>query len=778
MLRRVQIQDWQKVTEADFNNFGLFPRQSFDFMLGDLGPGHGFAGFAVAQNGPASVILGPGRLYTLEGPFYFIADTPGAEIDFLGQLPVVTRRWAAITVWGQEIETQTEPRTFLTDASSRSTVARVVSTESRRHVNHSPVYGVEGPDPQRPPIPTNVLAVAYVLLGPTGIISIEMNEAVRAESIRRLGLKANDLDTWRARTGTRIDTLGSDLASLAARIVGLAPLNFTLDISRDVARLKENANLPQDYTQWSADHFLTQDHSDPAHVDYLAKVEEGVRFPPAAEREAQIALLNPYDQTVVNQNNFILPKYSEIARLTITGNDGELSVSQFQFQTVNWTLMSKGRMRVRYGTPFGYCSNTVYWDDTGGREIGGTGVGSMTGVMALQYDPVQNIFIRPATGETFQILDAWQDTPGHYLWRLQQYWVDEIVDYYLDRVVTVESFGGAVVAETFLNVQDGWITSIDLWFTRIASEGDVQVLLVETEHGAPEFDRVICRTTVPANSLKQWPNFTKVQMIPTFVVQGKRYGIVIQTSGNHFLAIVTGNKNANGMLFQATGAMFAMGDVTRDITFRLNFAQFDVPRIAVQLTSLELQNGIAAIDLNVDSIRPPACSTQFEVQVAGVWTAFAGPSGGTNALGNLPPLLPLRVVLTGTTDVMPGIGVGPNGWAKTWRPRSDFRHISAVQTLPLPCNVVYVDVLLEQWRDAPYQTCVVKLLSGSGFADVDTPTAIEDRIIPNDPSAMRRRCTFELDSPVMEFRIRIEGTTDNVLACSHVAERVQVSLGV
>ena len=44
--------------------------------------------------------------------------------------------------------------------------------------------------------------------------------------------------------------------------------------------------------------------------------------------------------------------------------------------------------------------------------------------------------------------------------------------------------------------------------------------------------------------------------------------------------------------------------------------------------------------------------------------------------------------------------------------------------------------------------------------------------------AVVRRLTFEFpeEEEIDSFRIRIEGTTDNVLATFHVAERVQVSV--
>ena len=119
--------------------------------------------------------------------------------------------------------------------------------------------------------------------------------------------------------------------------------------------------------------------------------------------------------------------------------------------------------------------------------------------------------------------------------------------------------------------------------------------------------------------------------------------------------------------------------------------------------------------------------------------------------------------------------------AYTWRPRPDFRHISTIQNLPAPVNVVFVDIRLEQWRGEPYQECHVRLLTGSpGYATVVYPTFQDDTTDPRDAMAVVRRLTFEFaeDEEIDSFRIRIEGTTDNVLATYHVAERVQVSVSI
>src|SRR5262245_48663302 len=224
MERKVNIQDWQKVTQEDFDDFGQFPRESIDHVVGDfLIPDMAFTGFPVVQSATARVTVGAGRLMAA-GLVYFNADEGGVELDLLAMLPAVTRKIIAVVVWGQAIDTQTEPRTFLTDRRTRATVARVVSTVNARHANINLVAGVEAPDPQRPAIASNVLPVAWILCDPTGIVSITAEE--RAPSLREADTRLNENDAWRTRVGTRLDTLGSDIAALALRLDGTARQKF------------------------------------------------------------------------------------------------------------------------------------------------------------------------------------------------------------------------------------------------------------------------------------------------------------------------------------------------------------------------------------------------------------------------------------------------------------------------------------------------------------------------------------------------------------------------
>jgi hypothetical protein len=784
MERKVNIQDWQKVTVEDFNNFGLFPRGSFDHIVVDtLIPDMAFTGFTTVQTAPAVVTVGNGRLYH-SGLVFYNDSEGGVSLDLLSVLPVVTRRYVGVVVWGQEIQTDTEPRTYLTDPVSRATVSRVVSTESRRWSNISTVVGAEGPDPQQPAVASNTLAVAWILLDTTGIVSIQMVEENRAPSLRDLDSRMNENDAWRTRTASRLDTLATDIAALQARLNGTASMKFTLKIAADTARIKEKLGLPDNYTAWGADHYLTDDESDIHHVDYLAKLEEGVRFADAAQRDSQMGLLNPMDPSVINQANFVLPVYDEASRIEVLGMDSELSISQYQYQTISWELCTKTRTRIRWGCPFYVCANGVWWFAPSGRdwmssygETGQISVGGLTPNTDLIYDPIRNILTRGS--ETFQILDV-QDQPNHTILRLAQFWVDEIVDsYYWRQIVTIEGLNGSVISQTFLNSQGGWLTSVDLFFTRTATTGDVHVLICETNNtGAPLFERVIARSTIAADLLRTPPNHTRVGFLPTYLAKGNRYAIVLQTPGNHFVSLVHNNKFAQGSLFSSSDGAWAVGDLTKDLAFRLNFAKFRSNRCTVQLLSLELDGGIAAVDLNFDSTRPPGTTINFEVQVGGAWV----PLGyyASNPLVNLPPLLPFRVLLVGTTDEMPGIGVASNSRSLTSRPRSDYRHISTARTMPAAINTVYADFRLESWRGAPYHTFLPRLLTGAGYTSVRTPSLIMDELDPDDPTTLIRSCTWNLaalgGAPISAYKIRLEGTTDNVLATYLVGERIDIGV--
>lgn len=751
--RIVKISPNQQVSDSDLNKIGEFARDSLDHVVKDMGAaGPRYTGFQAIQSAAAQITVGGGRFYDAEGKVYYV-DTP-TTLDFITVLPAVTKRVVTVVTWGTEANAGVEPRTFLVDVDTRRTQGQETATEVRRIANLDSVTGVEAADPKAPAITANVLAIADVVLTPEGVQSVTMRGVNKLPSVGAHENRLGDLDAWRARSGSRLDVLDTNVAGLRSQVDGLAPASFVFEVARDVARLKVAAELPATYSSYDADRFLNSDRTDVTHADTQATVMEGIRFAPAAVRVAQLGLANNIDPTVDKRGDFVLPKFTEVDRIKISGQDGELSLSQYQYQTTQVVSKTRARERVRFGSYMTVCTNSSWWQSGEG------------------YDPTTGIFRR--AGETWVVdaADRQRVLTEHIFFRVQQFWVDTYQEQYWDVVTVTEGVNGTLVAQTFLNSEAGYITGIALPFTRVADTGDVTVLITETEAGKPQIDNVIAKVTVPAASLKTLPTMTKVPLPPTYLEKGKRYGFATITAGNHFIATVSGNKNTNGSLFYSTDGAWFQGDVLKDIPFTLYYAQFNSPRVEVQLQPLQLENGIVAIDLNTDVTTPPGTERVWEVQLAdGQWKPLKGYAD--TLINGLPALLPLRVVLLGTVDAMPGFSVGASSEVTTTRPRTDFKHVATTHTLPGGCSRVEVTARLEGYNETRHD-CWAELLVGAGFATVETADVVTDQATP-DPNAIVRTWRFNLAAPVTAYKIRTKGTTDNALVTFHVAERYDLA---
>jgi hypothetical protein len=750
--RLVIISQDQELTNDDLTNIGKFSQSSLDHVVNDgIESGRKFTGFAALQTGPAQVTVGAGRLYQ-NGEVYFRDDAGGVVLDLLSILPAVTEKIVTIAVWGQTVDTATEPRTFLVDVDTEQTEARAVATETRRFANVNAVNGVESADPVAAALDSNVIAVAYVRLNTAGVVSITAADDNRLESVRTVSNRTKDLEGWRVRAGASIDVLGTTVAGIQQTLKSMAPSSLVFEIARDTARLKELSELPETYTSYDADRYLNTDKSDTGNVNYLALVEEGVKFPPAAQAYSIVGLLNPIDPLVAKQNEIVLPKYTEVQRDKLIGRDAELSISQYQYQTVQTVQREVARTRVRYGASMTVCTNSAWW-------------------RSGYYDPVTGIFHR--NGENWIVDPATRAAVSqkHGAIRLTQYFVDTYTETYWEAITNTEAVSGSFVAETFLNTEPGYVTAVGLYFTRKAAAGDIKLLIVETDAtGAPVFNKAVARVTFPAANIALYPEVTKIPVPPTYLEKGKRYAIVPASGGNHFLATVDGNKNTQGTLFYSTDGAWAQGDLTKDLAYTLYYAKFNAPRVEVQLNPLTLVGGIANIDLNFDSLTPDGTEISFQIQIDGAWRTVNGEN--PDLFIGLPPLVQFRAVLLGTTDVMPGFGVGARSQTMTSRPRADFKHISKARTLPAPCTTIEVTLRLEYW-DAAHHTNVCKLLTGGTFATVETADSTVTETTP-DPAAIIRRYTFNVPA-TSQYKIQIEGTTNNVLVPYHVSERYDLA---
>ncbi len=757
MESTVIFRDRQELQSADLNNAQDFTRASIDHIVKDaIDGGRAYTGFTASKTAATEITLSAGRLYS-SGQVY--GRNEDVVIDVFNSLPLVTKKRVAIVAYGQSVDTDVQPRDFLIDAQLGTTEPQSVAMENLRRAELSAVAGTESPDPAYPPTDANVTVICYALLDTSGIVSIEQWTATQLPNLRIVSNRVTALEVWRGQISGQVDTLRTDLAALADRMKLFALKTEVVDVLKQLEDLRKKVYEPAAYVLYGTNHFLDLIGSQIAHPNYDALVDEGIRFPSAGSSTVPLSLLNPNNPYVVVNSGFVLPKYTHGLRMNLAGYNGETRVAQYTYETSTITQLSRTRQRVRYGTTKTVCTNSTWWRN-----------GS--------YNPVTGVF--RINGETWEVnaADRPQATVKHKWIRVTRFWIDTFEEPYWDYVKSTANLSGQQVAQTFLNSQDGWLSQIGLYFSRKAAAGDVNILVCETAYGMPDLDRVISRTTITpaaiqigataANAALPALIETQVPIVPTYLQSGRRYAIVLVTTGDHYVAMTnTDNGVVQGTFFVSTDGAFFAGNLVSDMKMRLYYAKFDAPRVTVELSALQLAGGILELDILNEAIAPPACRIDYEVQVAGAWVALDAAPNGPD-LSSLPAILPIRVVLTGTTDLMPGFGLGASQ-AVVSRPKTSFTWLGTLRTLGSPSNSVKVVVDLQAF-DAAKHTCTISLLTGATMATTKTADVVQNQTMPD--GTIRRTAIFNL-SAVSYYAVMIVGGTTSAAEPFHVAEMIE-----
>lgn len=747
MESQVKIRDYQEVPASDFMLIQDNVRTTFDDLVKyAVDADQAYAGLAVAASGTFEVQVGVGMYFSAGVMYPQEAVLTQSLVDYQ---PIANKVKIAVIAWGSETETDTEYRDFVVNLETEQTESRLVTMSITRACNIGFIKGVESADPQLPTIPLDRLLIATITLTPTGIDTdgIVMSSTSALSSLRALATRATALEAWRAIAEPRISTIGSDLANLANSIAGGADIRALIRIAADVARLKDLSGLPDDYADYGADRFLDTDESDTGNLDFLAKVEEGIRFSDEAANLTAVQIFNPINSQVSQTGNIMLPAYSSVSRLAVDAYSGETAISQYNSTSHTLVKESVSRKRVRYGLSMSVCTNAAWW--TSGK-----------------YDAATGVFTKD--GETWVVdeADRAKALINHRYARITQFWTDEWTETYWDLVTTTVSVAGAQVAQSFLNAQAGWLTGVNLYFTKRGSSGNVNLAICRlTDNGMPDLSRITYQATIDYLSIKAM-DWTSVAITPTYLEAGKRYAIVLTTNGNHSVGMASGaGSYVGGTFFYSTDGAYFSGDLTKDMMFGLSFASFAASRIAVDLQPLSLSGGITDIDILAGMVVPDATSLTFQVQINGAWVALSDVT--KNALAGLPPLLPFQAVFQGTSDIAPGI-VMSDSQVKVSRPRTSFKHISAERLLPAETSTVRVITTLGAWNAARHGFSV-KLLSG---ASTLTPAVVQDLDLGDD--RIERTSLFTLATPILSFKIEMTGTTTTALDLFLVEERVDI----
>lgn len=742
MERKVIFRDRQELQSTDLNNIQDFTDETLQHLIADAVTDQTmYIGLSVTPKTSVEVTVAPGRLYVgTTGKIYTLNE--GQNINLLTYLPLRDKKYLLVVANGQEIETNIEPRDFLVDVQSGQTEPRAVAMEKDRVIVLSVVSGQESPDPQIPATPTGYLTLATILLDTSGIVAIYQNTAQCLPRLSNINLRVKEIDGWKSLTEPKLFTLSSDIASLSKKLDQMGRNNLLTEIAADVARLKELANLPDEYVSYGADHFLDDSETDTGNTELYALVEEGIRFPWAGQDESQLELFNPYESAVKNFNGFIIPDFTEQVRLELRDYAGDLSISQYQYQTF---ALKKGTISItrrRMGPIRTVCTNA--------RHYSGNPRAYLENVLGLQ---------------NVEIIDVYGFHNNYYWIRYAEYWYDEVKVPYIYYAPETQQINGSQIAQTFLNSQHGWLYRIGLFFTQKDANGIVYLVLCETERGAPDPNKVIAITQLDPSDIKLYPQETIFTFPhPVFLEAGKRYALLLITAGNHRVAVASGKEYTAGTLFYSMDGEYYQGDLTKDLMMKLYYCTFKSTFVVFNLQSASLSGGIADIDIKCNAIQPENTNLIFEFQYAGKWYPV---DEGAEKLIGLPALLPLRVKMVGSTTLMPALQL-QGSVLRVSRPATSFVHISKERTLTTASQRVDVQLLLQNFNEAKHN-CSIKLIIGENTYN---PDLVEDRY---DPEGIRRVAHFTSIPQTTSYKIRIEGTTMTPLEVFHVAERIDIA---
>lgn len=758
-MKTARLSANQNVTLTDFQNLAAFPRDTLDTLIkaaisGELDAC--YSGASVAKTATTQVTVETPVILFKDGKLYTGADS-ATVLNLLAHMPTSgNRRIVAIMLQAQTTNDATEPRDFVVNGSvyPPQVDPQPTATIEWRKASVAVQLGDQAPSPVKPVVESANTVIAWVTLSSTEIVLVEQNLANRINTMRGIENRVQVIESWKDETQPVVEGLKTDVSKLVASNADKLSKQMQVYLLEQLARVFEQTGMPEGKSYSKSDYFLDDGDSDLQHLQSVTKVEEGIRFADDNSATMTLGLLTPSDTNIqVSQGGMVLPRYSENNLISITEKSTEHALANGGSQTIQYTLKTISKTRIRYGDPFLVCTNAAWW---------------ATG----RYDQTKGIFYQN-DGSQYNVEFVQGTDPAHFMMRARQIFYDSYEEPYWAATIVQASYTGQVAGNTFMMPRSGWVTGFNLYFSRVDSGGaDVRFGLCEIfENGSPNYSSCLAVTTVSGADLKIHPIATKFAIDPIFLEGGKRYGWFVITSGNHWLAMAEDNKYAQGSFFVSTDGLWSQGSISLDACFEVLVAEFSAPRITVNLTAWNLSGGICGIDLLTKQVVPDGCSISYEVQVGSVWHTIEQVSSGVSPLFNLPANINARMILLGTTELMPGINLSQSNVTVS-RPRTNGVHITKARTAPGPVSEIIEILVLEHYDEVNHDlTC--SLLTGVDFGTETAPTAVSDEVQAD--GSIRRVFTWTLGTPITSWQRKTTYATGSALAVFLVSAATSVS---
>ena len=768
MESKIIFRDYQEQQAQDHNDLQEFTERSFDHIVLDaVTAERRFAGFNCFKTGQVEIQIAPGRMYDVLGAIYTVNTTTTQSM--VSYLAAAYSRFILLSAVGTDIETDIEERDYLVDVTSGATEPRAVATTRSRTAVLSFTQGVESGDPLKPAIPVGHVAIAYILLDTTQIISIEMVETNKVTSTDSLDLRTDSLELFQSIIGPKVAALASDLADLANKIKGLGTLGALKGIAMDVARVKATLRYPASAADYGTDWFLEESQSNITNslaLGYDAKIEEGLRFGDANADEFEISLFSANDPNAAYSNGLLLPKYVEVLRLA-TSTAGvptsTLGIAQYGFQTVSMETGYMSRSRLRYGGSYFTCTNGQLWDS---NDIWG----SIYRSSAATFNPASILYPDGTVSTKMTMVGQTWHNPynmGHEVQRHDDWWMDTWQEPYIYALTTEHTINGAFVAQSFLVANDIWATSLQVYIAAKGANEDIHVAICEMTSGVPNPERCMVKLAYPqASIIVGW---NKIVIPPTFMAKGERYSVVLVSNANHTLGMTGGQQYLDGTFFYSTDGIYYQGDLTKDLMLQVWGAKFVHPQVAIEFAPINLDGGFRHVDILAEMWTPQSTKLFWEMRPNGTgeWQALTWDN--TQILALAPPLAQFRARFDGTYDMQPAIRL-PGSRVHVSRPKVAFKHVTPALDLATTCDEITVSIVLEAFDEIPHDH-TLQMRTGAALAVLENPDLTVTRLVDLARRSYERTYTFTITPGVTKICFIQTGTTNSPQMTYHVAER-------
>jgi hypothetical protein len=626
------------------------------------------------------------------GKIYDLDET--LDYNLLDHVPTTAgdTRYVALLARGIE-EDVPEDRFIEIDADTEEKVPVTLPLLNRRRCYFVPQPGIASPAPIKPSVDAAECVACYVLMGNGGILAVEPSEDHRVKTLFEVEGRVTVLEAKIILAFERTQTLETDLANLQGQLKDFARADIVRQNSMDMARVRRILSMPSTMRANFYDPGLVKTQWSLTHVDWDARVDEGIRMPHDASEDVRLAVQNPAQDGIRITDNVLMLDWDEVTPISIDGNGSTKDISQIVHIERRPVRRSVRRSSVSYGPTVAMCGNTSEYSGFDSAASGQTF--QKSGETFQKVAAIDPTF----TGDNINLNDFNKTHGGGYdvdrvilhnsqsgqtgnrvIYGARKVQVNTWTDTYWSFVEEEFGINGSVYAQSFLLTQPSVLTGIRLKFERVDDDGEVKLLLCEiAPTGEPLFDRVIANTEVTADKIsKGWVTFP---FTPKYL-EPKRYAWVTITTGNHSIRTVTGAQYAEGTLFWSTDQAWFQGSPEEDFCFQIVTAQFKTTRTQVIFDSLSLPGGMTEIKLLYENWSPDGTSMIWEVRTSGEhpWEMIQPETAEyQNPLRNLPSTCQLRLTMIGTNRLSPAIILNENARGETFR----HKHAGAAVTCEL-----------------------------------------------------------------------------------------------